>query len=207
MKRFLYYDDDSINSFLAQIEQGLLTSKERTKEHTDTMSSQTDITSNITGDISAKVIGLGAALKGNVEATDSETDVASKLVKNVQEKILHDYAFEKVYTYMLTNNLLVSQPKSIGEIVMINEHPTFLDFEYFQKLFSENGAIKFANEQNKKQMDEAIKQLKASIPKGSQLPAKTKEQIRIIKEQIQEIETKINKAEPERKDTAKTMAV
>ena len=27
MRRFLYYDEDSINSFLAQIEKGLLTKK------------------------------------------------------------------------------------------------------------------------------------------------------------------------------------
>ena len=29
MRRFLYYDEDSINSFLAQIEKGLLTKKGR----------------------------------------------------------------------------------------------------------------------------------------------------------------------------------
>lgn len=28
MRRFLYYDEDSVNSFLAQIERGLLTTKE-----------------------------------------------------------------------------------------------------------------------------------------------------------------------------------
>lgn len=207
MKRFLYYDDDSINSFLAQIEQGLLTSKERTKEHTDTTSSQTGITSNITGDLSAKLLGIGAALKGDIETTDSDTDIASKLVRNVQEKILHDYAFDKVYSYMIEKDLLASQPQSIGEIVLLNEHPTFLDFEYFQKLFSENGAIKFANEQNKKQADEAIKQLKTSLPKGSQLPPETKEQVRLIKAQIQELEDTIKKAEPERKETAKTIEV
>lgn len=207
MKRFLYYDDDSINSFLAQIEQGLLTSKERTKEHTDTSSSQTGITSNITGDLSAKLLGIGAALKGDIETTDSDTDIASKLVRNVQEKILHDYAFDKVYSYMIEKDLLASQPQSIGEIVLLNEHPTFLDFEYFQKLFSENGAIKFANEQNKKQADEAIKQLKTSLPKGSQLPPETKEQVRLIKAQIQELEDTIKKAEPERKETAKTIEV
>lgn len=32
MRRFLYYDEDSINSFLAQIEKGLLTKKGKEKE-------------------------------------------------------------------------------------------------------------------------------------------------------------------------------
>ena len=38
MRRFLYYDEDSINSFLAQIEKGLLTKKGKEKEITDTVS-------------------------------------------------------------------------------------------------------------------------------------------------------------------------
>lgn len=42
MRRFLYYDEDSINSFLAQIEKGLLTKKGNEKEITDTVSSQLD---------------------------------------------------------------------------------------------------------------------------------------------------------------------
>ena len=63
MRRFLYYDEDSINSFLAQIEKGLLTKKGKEKEITDTVSSQLDTTADITGDLSAKVIGIGASLK------------------------------------------------------------------------------------------------------------------------------------------------
>ena len=53
MRRFLYYDEDSINSFLAQIEKGLLTKKGKEKEITDTVSSQLDTTADITGDLSA----------------------------------------------------------------------------------------------------------------------------------------------------------
>lgn len=207
MRRFLYYDEDSINSFLAQIERGLLTTKSREKEITDTVSSQLDISADVTGDLSAKVIGIGASLKGNIETTDSDAEATSKLIKNVQEKVLHDYAFDKVFEYITSNNLLAENPQSIGEIVLLNENPTFLDFEYFQKIFSENGAIKFLNEQNKKQMDEMIKQLKANIPKGSQLPTERKEQVRETKEQIKEIENTINNAEPERKKVAKTIEV
>lgn len=200
MRRFLYYDEDSINSFLAQIERGLLTTKSREKEITDTVSSQLDITTDITGDLSAKVIGIGTSLKGNIETADSDTEATSRLVKNVQEKVLHDYAFDKVFEYVASNKLLAENPQSIGEIVLLNENPTFLDFEYFQKIFSENGAIKFSNEQNKKQMDEMLKQLKASIPKSSQIPPE-------IKKQIKEIENTIKNAEPERKEMAKTIEV
>lgn len=86
MRRFLYYDKDSINSFLAQIERGLLTKKGRESEITAAVSSQSDTTADITSDLSAKVIGIGASLKGNIQTTDSDTESTSKLVRNVQEK-------------------------------------------------------------------------------------------------------------------------
>ena len=67
MRRFLYYDEDSINSFLAQIEKGLLTKKGKEKEITDTVSSQLDTTADITGDLSAKVIGIGEISKQPIQ--------------------------------------------------------------------------------------------------------------------------------------------
>lgn len=207
MRRFLYYDEDSVNSFLAQIEKGLLTKKGNEKEITDTASLQMDTTTNLSSDFSAKLVGIGASLKGNIELTDSDMEATSKLVKNVQEKVLHDYAFEKVFEHMTSNNLLAENPQVIGDIVLLNEYPTFLDFEYFQNLFSENGAIKFANELNKKEMIETNKQLRGNIPKNSQLSPEAKEAIREAKEQVKQLEEEINKAESERKETAHTIEV
>lgn len=207
MRRFLYYDEDSINSFLAQIEKGLLTKKEQENEIMNTISSQLEKSTDITGNLSAKVIGIGASLKGNIEATDLDSEATSKLVKNVQEKILHDYAFDNVYEYMESNQLLVEKPHDIGDIVLFNEYPTFLDFEYFQKLFAENGAVKFSNDQNKKQIDEEIRKIKAATPKGSQLTNDVKEQIKKSKDQINKLENTINNAEPERKEVAKIIEV
>ena len=150
------------NPFFVQI---LSDAKGKEKEITDTVSSQLDTTADITGDLSAKAIGIGASLKGDIQTTDSDTEATSKLVKNVQEKVLHDYAFDKVFEYMTSDHLLVESPQSIGDIILLNEHPTFLDFEYFQKLFSENGAIKFSNEQNKKQMDEMMLEVQVWLNK------------------------------------------
>lgn len=207
MRRFLYYDEDSVNSFLAQIEKGLLTKKGHEKEISDTTSSQMDTTTNLSGDFSAKLAGIGASLKGDIELTDSDTEATSKLVKNVQEKVLHDYAFEKVFDYMSSNNLLAESPQSIGDIVLLKEYPTFLDFEYFQKLFSDKGAIKFSNELNKKEMDEATKQLRSSIPKNSHLSPEAKEAVKEAKNQIKQLEEAMNKAETDRKEMANTIEV
>ena len=93
MKRFLYYNQDSINSFLAQIEQGLLIKEDTANEQTESLSTTSGLNANITGDLSAKVLGIGASLKGDIQATDADTDVTTTLIRNVQEKALHDYAF------------------------------------------------------------------------------------------------------------------
>lgn len=200
MKRFLYYNQDSVNSFLAQIEKGLLVSENNTAEKTDSTSNTTGLKSDVTGDLSAKVLGIGAALKGNLHADDSDTEVATTLIRNVQEKALHDYAFEKIYEYVINENLVNNDNPKIGDIVLVTEIPTFLDFNYFQLLFSENGAVKFSNDQSKKELDAKLAELKASVPKGTQIPV-------LIKNQIEEIKAKVNNAEPERKDLLKTIEV
>ena len=62
MKRFLYYNQDSVNSFLAQIEQGLLVRESAGQEETDSYSTTTGVQSDFTGDLSAKVLGIGVAV-------------------------------------------------------------------------------------------------------------------------------------------------
>lgn len=193
MKRFLYYNQDSVNSFLAQIEQGLLVKDSSGEEDTETFSETTSIHSDLSGDLSAKVLGIGAVLKGTLHGDDAETEVTSNLIKNVQEKVLHDFAFEIVYNHVIDNGLINTSNPQIGDIVLITEIPTFLDFNYFQGLFAEKGAVKLANDQNKQNLTEQIDQLRASVPKGNKMPD-------TIKRQIAEAKNALAKAENERKE-------
>ena len=196
MKRFLYYNQDSVNSFLAQIEQGLLVKDSSGEEEAETFSETTSFQSDLSGDLSAKVLGIGTSLKATLHGDDAGTEVTSNLIKSVQEKVLHDYAFERVYNHVIENNLINITNPEIGDIVLVTEVPTFLDFNYFQALFAENGAIKLANEENKKDIDDAINELKDSIPKGTQMPV-------TIKLKIDELKKKVSSAEPERKKLLK----
>lgn len=198
MKRFLYYNQDSVNSFLAQIEQGLLVKQSNGSEESDTYSASTGSSTNLSGDLNAKLLGIGAALKGTLQSDDTDTEVATNLIKNVQEKVLHDYAFECVYKHVIKNDLVNNDNPKIGDIVLVTETPTFLDFNYFISLFSENGAIKISNDESKKQMNAAIEQLKSSYPKGTTLPA-------AVKQQIEKLKAEVHNAEPERKDMLKSI--
>lgn len=200
MKRFLYYNQDSVNSFLAQIEQGLLVRESAGQEETDSYSTTTGVQSDFTGDLSAKVLGIGTALKGNIHGEDTGTEVTTDLIRNVQEKVMHDYAFERVYNHVVANNLVNNVNPKIGDIVLVNEVPTFLDFNYFQALFADNGPVKMTNDENKRDLDKNISAIKAMVPKGVQLPPE-------IKQQIDDLKSAVNKAEPERKDMVKTIEV
>lgn len=111
-----------------------------------------------------------------------------------------DYAFDRVYDYVKDNGLVNNEDPQIGDIVLVTEIPTFLDFDYFQTLFAENGAVQFSNEQSKKTLDEKIGEIKASIPKGTQMPV-------LLKQQIDSLKDQVKNAESERKDTAKTITV
>ena len=200
MKRFLYYNQDSVNSFLAQIEQGLLTKESAGDEQSESFAETTGIKSDLSGDLSAKVFGIGAALKGNIQGDDSSTEATSSLIRSVQEKVLHDYAFERVYNYATENNLVNNKNPQIGDIVLVSEVPTFLDFDYFKALFADNGAVQFLNEQNKKTLDEQIKRLKDTIPKGKQMPPLPKQQLDNLKDQAKN-------AESDRQEMVKTITM
>lgn len=198
MRQFLYYNQDTINSFLAQIEQGLLLKTESEKAQEKSISKTQESQSNIAGDLSAKVLGIGAALKGDIKDSDTDTEVATQMVRNIQEKALHDYAFDRILAHLTSNDIINNENPSIGDVVLIKETPTFLDFNYFQALFADNGAIKLANEQTKKDIDEQLAALRQSLPKGQSMPE-------VIKAQIKEIESKAKNAEPERKEMSKTI--
>lgn len=207
MRRFLYYDEDSVNSFLAQIERGLITQNRNEGEESETSSTNKCLSDSLTGDISAKVVGVGASINGNIELAHSETEVASNLVKEVQERILHDYAFDKMYDYFARNNLIVDTPNNIGDIVLINEMPTFLDFEFFQKLFSDEGVVKYAGEQNKAKMLETITLLKTAVSNSNRLPPDQKAKVPEWKSQIKQLEAQVKDIDVSRKDTEKMITV
>lgn len=197
MKRFLYYDQESINSLLAQIEQGLLLKLGQSEEAAETHSNTLGFQAELSGDFNAKLLGVGATLKGKLQSNDADTEVTEKLIKSVQEKVLHDYAFEHVQKYAEGSGLINNTDPQIGDIILVNEVPTFLDFKYFQALFADNGAVRLGNEQNRKAVDAKIAEIKESVPKGGQMPA-------VMKQQIANLKKTVDNAEPERKEMIKT---
>lgn len=205
MRRFLYYNEDTINSLLAQIESGLIlkATNENSVSQSDSVSEGKKET--VVGDLAAKVIGIGTEVKGEKENDNSVGEVTTRLLKNVQEKMLHDYAFDIVFDFMSAQGLICEYPEKIGDMVLVQETPTFLDFGYFRDLFADDGAVKFCNEQNAEETRKQILQFKSALPKGSRLDDEGKAQVKEFKEQIRDLEDQINNLEPERKKILKTI--
>jgi hypothetical protein len=120
------------------------------------------------------------------------------MVRSIQEKALHDYAFDKIHEYFTSNGIINNEDLHIGDVVLVKEEPTFLDFNYFQALFADNGAVKLSNEQNKKQMNEQLTILRKEIPKGQSMP-------QVLKIKFKELENEAKNAEQERKELANTI--
>ena len=184
MKRFLYYNQDSVNSFLAQIEKGLLQTQQASNRTTISSSNDEKLQSSVTGDLSAKLFGIGASLQGEIMTSSSDNEVISEMSKNIHEKILHDFAFEKVYDYLNDKKMICSDELKIGDVVLKDEVPTFLDFGYIQGLFSKEGVYKLANEQQIKQIESELNELKQNIPKGAQVPQEVRARISMMENTV-----------------------
>ena len=184
MRRFLYYNEDSINSFLAQLQKGLIQRHQSETEKGNSSSKTEDLQATVTGDLSAKLFGLGAALKGEMKSASSESAILSELNKNIHEKILHDFAFEMVFEYLQENKLIRNDDLAIGDIVLTKEVPTFLDFGYIQGLFAPNGIYKMASEQSRKEMEAHLNELKQEMPKGAQIPQNIRTQMKHMENEV-----------------------
>lgn len=133
MKQFIYLDDVVLNSLLAQIDEGLLTSF----GITNTTGTQTNQNDNHTGTASFGISGTKGGLTHSTGTAASQREDNSE----IQTMILNDYAVD-----LLINKLRLSAATTVnhatdGEIVVQEASFTRVDFSELDNLFS-NPALK-----------------------------------------------------------------
>lgn len=133
MKQFIYLDDVVLNSLLAQIDEGLLTSFGLT----NTTGSQTNQNDDFTGKLS---VGISST-KGEVNYSTGTSSSEKEDNSEIQTMILNDYAVD-----LLINKLGLSSTTTVnespdGEIVLQEANFTRVDFSELDNLFS-NPALK-----------------------------------------------------------------
>lgn len=196
MRRFIYYDKDGIESYLAQITGGVSISSSKEITTGEEISKITENKKNINSDIGAKLAGIGAEIQEDITTGETNGQAASRLVKSLEEKVISDYAFDKVYNYFVNENIIKTDNFNIGDVINLNENVTFFDFDYFEKLFSDKGAYTFSIRQQKNE----IKVFKES------LTSQQKQDIQ-VKLKLKELDEQIKSAEEERKTLLETIDV
>ena len=194
MRRFIYYDKDGIESYLAQITGGVSISSSKEITTGEEKSKITENKKNINSDIGAKLAGIGAEIQEDITTGETNGQAASRLVKSLEEKVISDYAFDKVYNYFVNENIIKTDNFNIGDVINLNENVTFFDFDYFEKLFSDKGAYTFSIRQQKNE----IKVFKESL---------TSQQKQDIQVKLKELDEQIKSAEEERKTLLETIDV
>lgn len=134
MRRFIYLDTDTLNSYIAQIYDGLIQSQEtETQTETgETKHNEFTPAANASADI--KVFGEGLEGKLNIAYKRLKETSNTNLISDVQTKLLHDNAFDQLMEYLIDKGLLDSS--NIGSFTLINDSFYILDLDYYQKLFN-----------------------------------------------------------------------
>lgn len=180
MKQFIYLDTDIVNSIIAQRQKGLIVqesvSSENVKE--DSMSTMGELSGSVKAGVSFWKL-LEAV--GNINVNKTVDTMASTSTKNVIDKVLHDAAFDMAFDYIKPVNISLGDQSydEAGNYIVLTRCFDFVDLDYLEALFSENGLISYIkktdaarikeeafvignreqNRNNKNGIDKKIKQL------------------------------------------------
>ena len=130
-------DTDSLNSYLAQMFDGLIESEETEKQKAKLKKRDNSFGGGIHGQIALSLFGKGINSEAEATYNHLKSVENEEIVKDVQTKLMHDNAFNKFTEYLKKNELLKGQ--AVGQFVSITDTFYIFDIEFYQKLFADNG--------------------------------------------------------------------
>lgn len=139
MRRFIYLDTDTLNSYLAQIYDGLIQNENLEAQYKKSTNKQNSFTTSLAGKIAFKLFGKG--IDANAQATyEHLKSVADdEIVRDVQTKILHDNAFDQFMNYLHEHNLLSGC--NLGKFIEVQDEFYIFDIAFYQELFAKDGFV------------------------------------------------------------------
>lgn len=155
MRRFIYLDTDTLNSYIAQIYDGLVQTQETETQSNQTSNKQSERTSNIGADTDLKVFGKG--IEGKIDFTYRHLKDTSntELISDVQTKLLHDNAFDQLMNYLNQNNLLSNH--NIGDFIEINDEFYIMDLDYYKKIFDDKKFLDYLKKSERDKIQALLK--------------------------------------------------
>ncbi len=182
MRRFIYLDTDTLNSYLAQIFDGLIQSQETEKTEGTRTEKQNKLANSLGGQITFKLFGKG--VDSNVQATYEHLKIVADddMVRDVQTKIMHDNAFNEFATYLTENNLLTGT--EIGNFIAIEDDFYIFDIDFYKKLFDEKGFVSSLKEIQKDTIRKEAEQKVQEMNREQQRSKSTQRQVKDIIEDM-----------------------
>jgi hypothetical protein len=143
MRRFLYLNNDSLYSYISQINDGLPTKVTKTNNSSEEKGKKIKADVNGKIDVDFKLLGKGFGVNLDTDIGD----VASKTILNQQtdliEKIIYDEAFDKLQKHLTDNKLLKEDNINIGDFFEVSDEMFIVDLEYYKNIFSNYAVLDF----------------------------------------------------------------
>lgn len=141
MRRFIYLDTDTLNSYVAQIYDGLVQTEEKELQKEKAYANRDGVTTK--GGAEADVKFFGRGIDGKIELVYNHLKEITnvELIKDLQTKILHDNAFDQLMQYLKKNEYLNNN--KIGDFIEIYDDFYVVDFDYYKKVFGNKKMVDF----------------------------------------------------------------
>lgn len=157
MRRFIYLDTDTLNSYIAQIYDGLVQSEEKEKQtfHDE----KNENAHQILGDAGADFKILGKGIEGKIGYAYSNLKDTSnmELIRDVQTKMLHDNAFDQLVEYLQDKKLLLGG--EIGDFIEIYDSFYIMDLDYYNKIFGDKKILQIMKSGERGKIEAQLKVL------------------------------------------------
>lgn len=188
MRRFIYLDTNTLDSYISQIDDGLVQAviEEIGNLNTTSKTNSQDLTT--TGTVDLKFLKKG--LEGKVEGTlkQQKERLSSDTIKNILNKQRADERFDKFLQFIRNESLIkgASDIEKIGDFVSINANLTIVDLEYYFNLFSDNGFIEFIKKQEKENKEKELDKQYEKLNREERRKTEIKKEYDAIKRDIKE---------------------
>ena len=168
MKQFLYLDVDIVNSIIAQSEQGLIQSLTNEQVFSDTESDDSKMAANVSAKLGGKLIKLVKAeanLSGNLESVESDSSTSTS--REIISKTMHDAAFDMAYSYINPIKIVDGNQYAddTGNYIEMTRVFDFVDFDYLQGLFQEDGIVDYIKKNTAEQIEAEAEKIKEGYNK------------------------------------------
>lgn len=159
MKQFLFLDTDIVNSIIAQSEKGLITEISSQQESGKSKKKSRLFGTKANANVGGSLWKFAKAETGLSVGGDWGNDQSEQFTsREMMAKTLHDAAFDVAYAHIKPTEYKLGNDNAdeYGLYVELRRVFNFVDLDYLENLFYENGLIDFIKKRSRDKIQEEI---------------------------------------------------